>query len=132
MEVTSKEISEELYRLSGWEDTYWWAANLDGFHKEPTTTPVFPERSIPAYSLGFLIRKLPVSRRKEFGSSKLRFRHYYLDVTAAHSTGGWVAGYRIMAAKAYERNWFADANADTPEDAVALLAIKLIKEGVIK
>jgi len=50
----------------------------------------------PAYDLGYLLRKLPLSRRKEVGTGKLHWKHYYLSVIAGHSTGSWVASFRAV------------------------------------
>jgi hypothetical protein len=54
MYYASKELCQELYELSNWEDVDWsYDENGHGF------TFRHQANSIPAYDLGYLLRKLP-------------------------------------------------------------------------
>jgi hypothetical protein len=128
MNVTSLELSKELYELSGWQGaSYWW--NLTGeeakLDQEATTTWVLkpaiegphkpmPDR-YPAYDLGYLLRKLPINTH---------IVHQYDEETQRH-------GYR---AEGYfgEVDIWRSFIADAPENAAAKLAIYLLKEGTLK
>lgn len=109
-EVASLENCKRLYELSGWETNipYDWGVehqqSLDGLSKK-----VIQKADFYLYSAGYLLRKLP-------NQTKLR------------------------KAKTMDRYWAYFGNndkrdsvyADTPEDALALLAIKLFESGVLK
>lgn len=105
MDKASIEVSRELFDLSGWCPS----RNCSSDHKN---TP-------PDYELGFLVRQLPKSinraNRKD-STSKIG-----LCVTKQNSM--WEAKY--WKSRHYKF-------AKIPEDAVALLAIELIKLGLIK
>ena len=98
--------SRRLYELSGWDDchnkyrkngylvTYGFSGWLKG--------------EIPAYDLGFMLRKLPEKYTK----------------LETDPTEKWIASYFNGIST---RNTYAP----TPEDACALLLIKLIEDGVL-
>lgn len=104
MNVANKELCKELYDVSGWGDgpdmqKLDWLDYYDSW-------------SVPAYPLGYLLRKLPD------GSYLSKGKRLY---TA--STGNYKAG----------QNPFPyTLHADTPEDALCQLAIELFKQGVLK
>lgn len=110
MNVASLENCKELYELSGWE------TSRDRYY--PDRKPQLaigpfgaklPSTAIPAYDLGYLLRKLP--------SGVTLF---------SNSNGGDPNDYSIK----YENGeWIT---ADTPEDAACKLAIELFKQGVLK
>lgn len=103
MNVANRELSQELYELSGWEeDTHdWYGANKTYL--------------APRYTLGYLIRKLPnfISVGVEsfvMTSGKRGYFAEHDDYTPSHE-------FRFVA--------------DTPEDAACKLAIELFKQGVL-
>lgn len=54
--VANLELCKELYAVSGWEADYWYDWN----HGSPTVEDMkLSESNIPAYDLGYLLRKLP-------------------------------------------------------------------------
>lgn len=118
MKVTSKEISEELYKLSGWESTYWY------HYKGGKVYPISRSDGMicAAYDLGFLIRKLPGQIIEKNLQYDLELKKYDLTYGAYYNHDSYDHG--ALSLYSYEES--------TPEDAVALLAISLIKEGVIK
>lgn len=91
MNVASLSLSKRLYELSGWNDT-------DNSYLRGT---------LPAYELGFILRKLPncdiYKRGKEYQC--------------------W---YNVS-----KTSWISP-KADTPEDCVALLAITLFEQGILE
>lgn len=134
MNVTSLELSKELYELSGWEDTqYSWALHgEDSFvmFKKPNAFHGY----IAAYDLGYLLRKLPSKVYLPTHSGKHLSKHpSVLDLSPRHSWDdkytfeGWRAAYL----KTKNQNGYMVERADTPEDAAAKLAIELFKQGVL-
>lgn len=129
-DVVSLDLSRELYELSGWDGTekYWVpeAITNDGpiDHGQimitdnwfPMSMPKGSEIGIPAYPLGYLLRKLP-------GHIQAESKTLWLTI---YNSNYWWAGYNNAP---FERH---QNNADTPEDCVAKLCIKLIKQGVLK
>lgn len=120
MKVCSLELAKELFELSGWKgvNAFYASDSWIGFVRQEGYNPqvgmietVTPDNCIPAYDLGYLLRKLPhgsyVAIRKD---------------GATASTGNYNSG----------QNPFPyTVQSDTLEDAVCSLAILLIKEGVV-
>lgn len=112
MNVASLELCKELYELSGWYDTsFVWSRN--SLANRPLTfkpDAVFDDP--PAYDLGFLIRKMP---------RRVKLRTYS-------------NGYAVQWQKngAVYRNQERMFEAESPEDCLCMLAIFLLKEGIIK
>lgn len=124
MNVASPELSKKLYELSRWDDTPTTAYTLcEGFYmvegKEVfyCNTEDYEYQRIhkraydvwPAYDAGYLLRKLPACSSM------------YVDTEGE---------YFIANCNLSEEQQFVD-EADTPEDALAMLAIKLHEEGVL-
>lgn len=122
-DVTSLEKSKELFDLSKWshskvESHSWYFDEklISGFGELKLYAK---ESLVPAYPLGYLLRKLP----------KL-FDNYFFDLSVT-ADGTWVAEYftndytpeRPISKYKFE--------ADTPEDAVCGTVIALIKQDVI-
>lgn len=147
MNTTSLEISKRLYELSGWMGTYCcWdkTPDKDDWHVRQLVTINPPETNgkYPAYDLGYILRKLPHHLYIEDGT-KYTFE-YSVGAERTHDIGGQ---YQLELEK-WEDNDYAlrymchsngigtypksATHADTPEDAVGLLAIKLFEEGVLK
>lgn len=113
MNHASLELSRELYEVSGWDNTY--LSHVDetdidiGWVVIRTTEDSAMLRdSTPAYDLGYLLRKL------QEGSDFYSLRRSTVD-------GSWLV----------KTQYGEEVRADTPEDAVAELAIELWKQGVI-
>jgi len=121
MHVASLQLCRALYALApDWNDTYcsWFIDDVvpdGGLLGQPRSEPMVGLRGsrlhavfseVPAYDLGFLMRKLPngYGLVKGVGGSWIAF-----DLITMQSQNG-------------ERN-------DTPEDAVVMLCIKLRRQG---
>lgn len=116
MNVASQELCKELYELSGWSNP---APGVYEIEKAWRPTPLASGTNyrlinigpnmpadIPAYQLGYLLRKLP-------GSPLVK--RMYIDKNDA---------WKAEAAEHLQVG-------DTPEDAVCALAIELFKQGVL-
>lgn len=119
MNVASPKNCQRLYKLSGWKKTayvYRWYTNLNT--NEQTEPELFRANSsivsrfkIPAYELGYLLRRIETS-----------FDDYEPLELFYSNTDTWVAAMRSQ---------MIEAEASTPEDAVATLAYSLFKERVL-
>lgn len=126
MYTVSRELSERLHELSGWEDQTWWHVyewdlntKRTGEQTVETSSAIHYEDArehviCPAYDSGYLLRNLPQPTVVEMAEDS------------------WVAD---IYGEGHE-NGYIDTNnlglyADNPEDALCKLAIKLFEEGVI-
>lgn len=122
--VASLENCKRLYELSGWVNgRSIWSLSASG-HKAVTTTKRHfdTDRKLPAYpaySAGYLLRKLPERHHLAHKVETITGTPYY-EASLREIVG--TKGARIVAL----------GRADTPEDALALLAIKLFKQGILK
>jgi hypothetical protein len=128
MNVCSLELAKELYKLSGWfsnDCPHWYLAGKPARYRlvDSNGKPYETEnekgevmwQNLTAYDLGYLIRKLP----------------YFLQLSEL--SGGYTPnGWRAEKRRSQEYDYEAKADADTPEDAACLLAIKLWKQGILK
>lgn len=120
-DVANLENCKELYEVSGWEKNVdWWYESF--MHVDSSITHsgkirLFDDRvrqeDIPAYTLGYLIRKLPPSIKVELAK-----RVFYED------TGEW----SIDLTAYYGDSFYWTEDFSTPEDALASLLIRLIKD----
>lgn len=122
MNLASLELCKELYELSGWNPKHFiydtsytdnwlrWVAEFD-----PGTRERMLLKAVPAYDLGYLLRKLP--RISE---------DYWLTVQPVVFPQ-WCASYDQMDGITTKFESFAD----TPEDAAAKLAIELFTQGIL-
>lgn len=132
MNTVSLKLCKELYKLSGWEmengDTYYkkysltkWATPIPrGVH----TLSGELEWECPAYSLGYLLRKLP-------GHIAITSTNW--DNIHTEKPEGQELDYQAVAC--YQSNikrLLVQQTADTPEDAACKLAIELWKAKVLK
>src|SRR4051794_28552960 len=121
MNVASLKLCRELHELSGWKDTeYTYYANAglhSGFVEHRRMVFDKPD-NLPAYDLGYLLRKLPASIAK---------RNQIMLLTIMKGNGideTWIVDYK----SAHEPTWLHEGDkaqlteADTPEDAAAKLA----------
>lgn len=136
MNVASLENCKELHELSGWWSTfcnYYWDAEpvtTDSAIVRPAYLGVEPrENQLPAYDLGYLLRKLPRHVTKK--------RNYHLTLMNGNENDdNWVADYFSLTGDA----WYSVdvlkleaklTESDTPEDALCLLSIELFKQGIL-
>lgn len=122
-EVASLENCKRLYELSGWGQAF--SGDEVHVYYNSIKTPYLVYRSqnirsamhTPAYSAGYLLRKLPTS--VDFNEVPHQFR-----LERRLATDEWWASYsHINDVQSF---------ADTPEDALCLLAIKLFEEKILK
>jgi len=118
--VASKELCEELYKVSGWT---WEGSGPCYYSRDGSIIQDMPDtNNPPAYNLGYLLRKLP-AEIKVNGISFMFMMSHYAD---------WHVYYRDTSYKGIGV-WRDKINkADTPEDAACLLAIQLFKEGILQ
>lgn len=111
MNIVSLELSKELYKLSKWSDT------------DEQCSEIVNHRSkwYPAYDLGYLLRKLPETIERD---------GLYTNIgLAKYSSKG--AGWRASYGGTYNKGLMG-SSFNSPEDAVAKVAIKLFKEGLLE
>jgi hypothetical protein len=123
MNVASLELCRELYRLSAWHDEQPLHPDIIKLVKSGE-----PQTPIPAYDLGYLLRKLPPNWIRH------ELQHHLGILTNGEEVVSFVAGY-------YGHVWFESKtvqvhvhmqqSADTLEDAAAKLAIELFKSGIL-
>lgn len=125
MNVASQELCEELYSLSGgvkstWKDTEYRRYYDDGLF---VTNEKLNGLWLPAYDLGYLLRKLP----KYIGHASQSCR-LGLFPQGFTNTGGsdWCASYDTFKGEIYLLQ-----TADTAEDVTCKLAIELFKQGIL-
>jgi hypothetical protein len=114
--VASLELSKKLYELSGWGDTHrCYRLMTSGDTKEWRCIDILPNVAgdIPAFDLGYLLRKLLAVSSPEF---------------ILQSDGRTLIIADYQAGEDWPQLSFI---VDTPEDAAAKLAIELFKQGVL-
>ena len=122
MNVTSLELSKELYELSGWGGTnYSWASVKDKTTMyKPMLRATIGSNSAwhedPAYDLGYLLRELPLVELKHVAISS--DDPYFWTCTTSMQVQRWLYPLEVREM--------------TPEDAAARLAIELFKQGILK
>lgn len=123
--VASLELCQTLYELSGWRDTTFSYRNylytsdkgkpcLDRWEVRRYMAP--SETAVPAYDLGFLLRKLPPKR--------VKLRNY--------GNGKWKCQYVLHHSSNVRQVEDFIFEAGTPEDCAAKLAIELLKQNILK
>lgn len=135
--VTSLELSKELYAVSGWDSSIaggnarWCEIAPDQWeylrlNDATAYEPSFKNEwfaGIPAYELGYLLRKLP--RKIDDVDGQILFLSIFPSPT---NSTQWEANYGGIDYKAvlpYQ------AYADTPENAIAKLCIELFKQNIL-
>lgn len=119
MNVTSLKLSQELYELSGWEDTqFGYVDNKLELYWQPPEGVFYPLMKIcAAYDLGYLLRKLP---------------HW---VTLGQTSGGYTpTGWYISKETSQDYTnpgGKITVKEKTPEDAAASLACELFRQGIL-
>lgn len=114
MNVTSLELSKQLYEVSGLESGEPYRYD-NGLKKHVRDIEVFNSSVCPVYTLGFLIRQLPIG------------------VSIDKATDGYGARrppvYGVPEDAPFEGQ--IRFPADTPEDATAALLIELYRAGIL-
>lgn len=116
IDVTSLEVSKELFKISGWDDTrrQWWVSDNNPSGSVSYTDGQIPVSKLdpPAYDLYYLFDKLPTEvHLTKFADSADNVRYQIIhDDTTKH--------FNIVA--------------DTSVEAAAHLCIELIRQGVLK
>lgn len=120
--VANIDLCRELYELSGWEDTESWLSASDLLPEviDGKKTGRYKRQQVPAYDLGFLLRKLPAV----IDEAPLTL---CTDGTGVLEEIYWCAYY--FSAPVIYKTGYDDK---TPEDAACKLAIELFKQGVLK
>ncbi len=114
--VASLEFCEELYQLSRWHKTIsYFDGNRDGSESRREHEDGEPT-AIPAYDLGYLLRKLP----HQYFDDR-RFNRLMMHV---ESIDDGLSSYVF-----YIGNYVGKSS--TPEDAACKLAIELFKQGML-
>lgn len=135
MNVAAVNHCKKLYELSAWGEQIKkdrldiWGIADDGNASVITQESLagWPTKLVPAYNLGFLLRKLPPNL------SAVYQEELYLMLELDPFDKSWVVQYTN---EQYEvpqppLGVTVSAMAKTPEDAACLLAIKLFEEGVL-
>jgi hypothetical protein len=125
MNVANQELSEELHELSGWgkDSQDVWSKQSTGWELQnrltcSTDILSYPATSpIPAYDLGYLIRKLPAF----VGGDVLTLYPYGDEYDGVSEWICELSGYETG----------CTSRADTPENAAAKLAIELFKQNIL-
>lgn len=118
MNVASLENCKRLYELSGWDDTDFAYDAEDQLTGYVSAILMSTTKYTPAYHAGYLLRKL----------QPLTIQRGRLFVTYDPGNSKWKAGF----AATYDRWHDEKGLADTPENALALLAIKLFEENILE
>lgn len=120
--VASLELSKKLYELSGWNDAPFaydtsyadnWLRYIEDFPGD--TRERRGVDIIPAYDLGYLLRKMP--RVDKDG--------IFAWVTVSNGTNDWTAYWES------DQGLYASRSGDTPEDVACKLAIELFNQGIL-
>lgn len=125
MDVANKDLCAELEVLSGWGDTVWFhfQDRLWTSHEIRGKTMTEDNRAVPAYTLGYLLRKLPPKLEKIN-------TNVWLTLQPMDKDGSWGIGYEYHLpngeAQTDEFQW-----AESVEDAACKLVIELFKQGIL-
>lgn len=132
MNTASLELCKELYVLSGWGELgdvpppdKWYSFGKTNDNAGITDRTSIGRdthylNSVPAYDLGFLLRKLPAILNMPDGPHQL------------HLVKDWFVEYQTYDLKKRHSVGIYKFMADTPEDAACKLAIELFKQGVLQ
>lgn len=118
MNVASKQLCEELFKLSGWRSARYYDVYGD-LHNEPL-------RGIchPAYDLDYLMGRLQILCATD---SPLR----EITIALMRKEWGWWRAYYETKYDSHKETWIEDS-ANIPVDAVCKLTIELFKQGILE
>lgn len=136
MNIASTELSRLLFESSGWDDTEEVIIKFS-LSDEPICVSNDLESSaklvllsgkeewrLPAYDMGYMMRKLPLALMVH---NSLAFLGVFAN---GEEVVSYVAGYYVLRPK-HEPTQFMQTKADSPEDALVKLAIRLFKSGML-
>lgn len=124
MNVANLELSRELYKLSGWykaTEKFWFYDDNFGYQLVDRPFGKLEKENgnrCPAYDAGFMLRKLPAKIIDGIDD-------FFLKMSKNDDNDYTFAYVCEMA------NLYGTPSADTPENALALLAINLFKQGIL-
>lgn len=143
--VASIDLCKTLHELSGWglmsngtaTELYWqnqYNPTLEKFRYELVNWEIFQQaaqlnievehgNSIPAYPLGYLLRKLPEEIKSRILVISKQYDKYHFGYAERDNYGRYTLDDYYYKHSVY---------ADTPENAACKLAIELFKQGVLK
>lgn len=122
MNIVNLELCKELYVLSGWDMTErHFDPEDDGIVTSGRPRVSRGLNDLPAYSLGYLLRKLPPVIQEDGKFLALAIH--------AQGDGTFHAAYCEPYDKEFKGSYIT--NAKEPEDVLAKIAIKLFKEGIL-
>ncbi len=136
MNVASLEICKSLYELSGldyptiyWQEDFYEDGSVNWNLYHDNENKLRTGRSVPAYDAGYLLRILPYNFIAEGAHYNGDYQDnlFYLDINFNSNQD---AKYSFLYSNGEESLYFTPSN--TPEDALALLAIKLYENGILK
>lgn len=133
--MTSLEVSRQLFEVSRWENTDKVFRYVSEGHYEPATRSQLIDSPdlTPYYDSDYLLDKLPAMiKNTDYHNGGIN-RHQYIGLQLRKWDRGANGGIVYFAEyhEIYHIPLFR-TEAGTPSDALALLAIKLIKEGAIE
>lgn len=119
-DYASLENSKRLYEVSGWddEDLLHWQKRRGDDGTTMYDLAIYESGFCPAYSAGYLLRKLPPTIQGNIPASE---RPLVLQA----NNPMWFARYEDIDATEHQ------VMADTPENSLVLLAIKLFEDGIL-
>lgn len=120
MHVASLENCQKLWKLSGWE--YYQAKYRKNGFLVTWGYMKLMKGEAPAYSAGYLLRKLPKYLDDDYPKARRALNDF---------DDGWEASY-VRQDEFHPPETLHGCTADTPEDALCRLAIKLFEEGVLR
>lgn len=133
MNVANRELSEELFKISGWgqtsfhfvahrkyESDEYMDAELQYLTNIPNELRWTGAKIRPAYDLGYLLRKLPATIKDTDG------------LTCSWGLWKGIDGYTTAYGSPDGEDFEVMKVADTPENATAKLCIELLKQGILK
>lgn len=125
MDTARLDLCKELYKRSGWNNTYHrWSKNIYG--KDVVIDTAAAGSTTPAYDLGYLLRRLPKNVTEFWG------KFYPASPCLMYSGTQWVIFYQSTMTGEHNTDELFGQFADHPEDAACLLAIELFKQRVLK
>lgn len=125
MYVASIDLCKTLFEMSGWGKSHrphgmqLYAVSKNGEYLGITGDKFLLkdfDKFVPAYDLGFILRKLPEIRLETWHNGQVVIKYYT------------VSG---VPSKLERKGKIVKAEADTPEDAACRLAIILFEQGVL-
>lgn len=123
MKVASKDLSQKLWNLSKWTDTdYRWYNDKGVDYVDVKGTNGL---SLPAYDLGYLLRKLPpFVDSKEYPNLPA-----YLNIGLRDNGPPWFVGYHVHGIEDVVSDF--GERGDTVENAACEMAITLFEAGIL-